>query len=155
MYRLAQVNVARFKFTPEDPRLAGFMDALEPINALADDAPGFVWRLQDDSGNATAVHAFDDPMLLINMSVWEDADSLHDFVFRTQHAAIMRRRAEWAHRMEEAYVVLWWVPKGHHPSLEEARERLALLQTNGPTEEAFTFRHRFAPPDQTDLDTSS
>lgn len=147
MYELAQVNVARFKFPPEDPRLAGFMEALDPVNALADDAPGFVWRLQDDSGNATSIHAFDDPLLLINLSVWQDIDALHDFVYRTQHAAVMRRRAEWADRMEEAYLVLWWVPAGHRPDLAEARERLEHLRTHGPTPTAFTFRDRFDPPE--------
>lgn len=147
MYHLAQLNIARFKYTPTEPGLADFMAALDPINSLADASPGFVWRLQDEAGNATSIHAFDDPLLLVNMSVWEDVDSLHTFVYKSNHTGIMRRRAEWAHRMDEAYMVLWWVPEGHIPSLEEAKAKLDLLRREGPTPHAFTFRDRFEPPD--------
>lgn len=144
--QLAQLNIARFKFPTDDPRLADFMDALDPINKIADESPGFVWRLQDDTGNATSIHVFDDPLLLVNLSVWEDADSLFDFVYRSQHTAIMRRRAEWADRTDEAYLVLWWVEDGHIPTVEEAKGRLELLRTNGPNPDAFTFRNRFPAP---------
>ena len=145
MSQLAQLNIARFKYSPEDPGLADFMAALDPINALADSSRGFVWRLQDDSGNATGIHAFDDPLLLVNLSVWEDIDSLYEFVYRSDHTAIMRRRAEWAHKMDEAHMVLWWVPEGNKPTLDEAKAKLELLRREGPTPQAFTFRHRFEP----------
>jgi hypothetical protein len=145
MPHLAQLNIARFKYAPEDPGLADFMAALDPINALADSSPGFVWRLQDESGNATGINAFDDPMTLVNMSVWEDVDSLYEFVYRSPHIGIMRRRAEWTQRMEEAHMVLWWIPEDHIPTLDEAKGKLDLLRGTGPTPEAFTFRDRFPP----------
>jgi len=146
-HHLAQLNVARALATTDSPTMADFMAALDPINALADDAPGFVWRLQDDEGNATSVRAYDDDMILLNMSVWESADALAEFVFRTAHRDVMIRRREWFERFPQAYLVLWWVPAGHTPSVEEAVERLELLQKQGPTAEAFTFRQQFPPPD--------
>ena len=114
--------------------------------ALADDAPGFVWRLKDDDGAATAIRPFGNDFI-VNMSVWNDVSSLSDYAFRSGHVDIMRRRREWFEQMVEAYAVLWWVPKDHHPSTEEARERLAHLQTFGATPYAFTFKDAFSAPD--------
>jgi hypothetical protein len=104
-----------------------------------------VWRLQTEDGNATAVHVFDDDLLLVNMSVWESLDALAEFVYRSEHVAVMRRRGEWFERMDEAFLVLWWVPAGTIPSVADAQARLELLRREGPTPMAFTFRHHFEP----------
>jgi hypothetical protein len=145
-HHLAQVNVGRLRAPVDAPETAAFMAALDPINALADAAPGFVWRLQTDDGNATSVSFNDDPMVIINMSVWESIEALSEFVYRTEHVDVIRRRAEWFHRSVEAYLALWWIPAGHLPSVEEAATRIAALRADGPTAFAFTFRERFPAP---------
>ncbi|MGA8261292.1 MAG: DUF3291 domain-containing protein [Arenicellales bacterium] len=148
-YRLAQLNVALMKEPLESPSMADFLANLDRVNALADRAPGFVWRLQTDEGDATSLRPMGDDML-VNMSVWEDLGSLRDFVYRSGHVDIMRRRREWFEHMGEAYVVLWWVPRGHRPSLEEAQGRLMHLRRNGPSPHAFSFRKAFPAPDGLD-----
>jgi hypothetical protein len=145
LHHLAQLNIARFKAPIDDPSLAGFVEQLDPINALADGWPGFVWRLQTDEGNATSIRAFDDDLMLVNMSVWESIDALAEFVYRSGHVEVMRRRREWAEHMKDAYMCLWWIPAGHVPSIVEAKERLEHLRLNGPTPTAFTFKRRFSP----------
>ena len=92
--------------------MADFMANLDRINALADHSPGFVWRLQDDSGNATSVSPTNDN-LIVNMSVWDDVASLNHYVYKTAHVEIMKRRKEWFERMQDNHFVLWWVPRGH------------------------------------------
>jgi hypothetical protein len=147
-WHLAQLNVGRSLEPLDTPTMQGFMDALDPINALADVAPGFVWRLQTDGGNATDIKAIpDDPLFILNMSVWESLETLGDFVYRSDHVAIMRQRAQWFERMAEAIVVLWWVPAGTIPTVTDALERLDHLRRHGPTAEAFTFRQPFPAPD--------
>jgi hypothetical protein len=140
------VNIARLRAPLDTPQLADFVAALEPVNALADGAPGFVWRLQTEEGDATAIRAFDDDMLIVNMSVWESVDALADFTYRSDHRAVLVQRRKWFERMAEAFLVLWWVPAGHQPSVDEAKDRLSRLQHDGPTPEAFTFRSPFPPP---------
>ncbi len=127
--------------------MAEFAANLERINALADAAPGFVWRLKTDAGDATDIRAFADPNLLLNMSVWRDLESLRAYVYDSAHVEIMRRRRAWFERMSEAYLVLWWVPRGHRPSIEEATARLGRLRRDGPAPQAFTFREAYPPPD--------
>jgi hypothetical protein len=144
-HQLAQLNIARFKLPLDDPAMAGFVEALDPLNAIADAAPGFVWRLQTEEGNATSIHAFEDDLMLVNMSVWESIEALAGYVYGRDHVAVMRRRREWAERMAEAYVVLWWIPAGSIPAIDEAKERLEHLRENGPTPYAFTFKTRYAP----------
>ena len=144
-YELAQLNVAQMRLPMEDPGMADFVDNLDRINTLAESSPGFVWRLQDETGNATDFRPFGDDML-VNISVWEDAESLRAFVFDTAHKEIMKRRAEWFDRMEMPYVVLWWVPAGHQPTEQEAGEKLELLRSQGPGPEAFNFRELFPSP---------
>jgi hypothetical protein len=143
---LAQVNVARLAAPLDSPRLAEFVAALDPINALADDAPGFVWRLQTEDGDATSIRAFDDDMILVNLSVWGSIEALGDFVYRSRHAGVMRRRREWFEAME-TYLALWWIEPGHVPTVAEASERLDRLAADGPTPFAFTFRAPFPSPD--------
>ncbi|MES1192002.1 MAG: DUF3291 domain-containing protein [Steroidobacter sp.] len=145
-YQLAQLNIATMKYPLESPEMADFAGNLDHINALADQAPGFVWRLQTEEGDATALKPLGD-QTLVNMSVWKDAESLNNYVYKSMHAEIMKRRKEWFERMREAHVVLWWVRAGHQPDVTEAITRLELLRSKGPTPEAFTFRHAFPPPD--------
>lgn len=148
-WRLAQINVGRLKAPVDHPMIGDFVANLDRINALADEAPGFVWRLKGEGDNATDIQPRpDEPLFAINMSVWTDLDALAAFVYRSAHRDIMRRRREWFEAME-TYMALWWVPAGHIPPPEEGLDRLALLERLGPTAEAFTFRHPFASPDET------
>ena len=145
-YHLAQLNVGIATAPLDSDVMADFMNNLERINAVAESAPGFVWRLKADDGNATSLRPIDD-RTLVNMSVWTDAQSLSAFVFRSAHVEFMRRRREWFERMPEAYLVLWWVPEGHIPTTDEAVARLAHLRTHGASPHAFNFRHVYPPPD--------
>ncbi len=146
-YQLAQVNIALAREPLDAPLLAGFVAALDPVNARADEAAGFIWRMQDADGNATGIRGFgDDLRLIINMSVWESLDLLRAFVYSdTEHLRVMRRRREWFERLD-LHMVLWWVPTGHRPTVAEAEQRLELLRTRGPTPSAFTFRTSFDSP---------
>jgi hypothetical protein len=145
-FHIAQVNVGTLLAPVDAPETAAFVAALDPVNALADVAPGFVWRLQTEDGNATAIKVDDDPLFIVNMSVWESIESLADFVYRSAHAGVMRRRREWFERAPDAYLALWWVEAGHTPSVDEAMDRLRHLRAHGPTATAFTFRKPFSPP---------
>jgi len=145
-YELAQLNIARMKEPLESPTMADFVANLDRINALAESSPGFVWRLQTAEGDATALRPLGADTL-VNVSVWRDVDSLNQYVYSSAHVEIMRRRKEWFERMREAYVVLWWVPRGHRPPVSEAIAKLELLRAKGPTQDAFTFRSAFLAPD--------
>lgn len=145
-WHIAQLNVGRVLAPTDSPQLAEFMAKLDEINALADGSPGFVWRLKSDSGNATDIQVSEDPFFLVNMSVWATIESLFEFVYRSSHTAVMVRRRQWFERPQEAYMVLWWVPAGHIPSVAEALERLGELRRNGPSQQAFTFSKRYPPP---------
>lgn len=146
-HQLAQINIAVKKAPLDSPVMADFMANLVAINALAERTPGFVWRLQTEEGNATALRPIeDDDDTLINMSVWADVESLRLYVYQTTHVDFMRRRHEWFERMTAPYQALWWVPAGHLPTVEEGLARLELLSERGPSPEAFTFRQRFPPP---------
>ena len=150
-WHLAQINIGRLRHPVDDPRSAEFMDNLDPINELAERSPGYVWRLQDDSGNATAIRAFDDETILPNLTVWESLESLKAYVFKTDHGRFLRRRREWFEGMDDLPVVtMWWIPEGHTPTLEEAKERIDHLAVNGPSEYAFSFHPTFGPPDSHD-----
>lgn len=144
-HELAQLNLAKLRAPLDSPRLADFVASLEPINALAERSPGFVWRLATPAGDATSIRHFGDDVI-VNMSVWSDVESLRRFVYRTRHAAVMRRRDEWFERFGATYLVLWWVPAGHRPSLAEAECRLERLSTLGASPAAFSFARIFAPP---------
>lgn len=146
-YHLAQINIGRLLAPIDDPQIADFVANLDPINALADDHPGFVWRYQTDEGNATATRPYDDDRILVNFSVWKDLESLRSYTYSGAHLAIMRRRREWFERFAEAFIALWWVPAGHTPSVAEAVERLEYLKQHGPSPEVFTFRVPFPAPD--------
>ncbi|WP_296270748.1 DUF3291 domain-containing protein [Pseudomonas sp. UBA6323] len=144
-YHLAQLNIALMTAPLESPQMADFVANLERINALAESSPGYVWRLQDEAGDATAIRPFGDDFL-VNMSVWQDVQSLSDYVYKSAHTEMLKRRREWFERVEQMHQVLWWVPADHRPSVVEAAERLAHVREHGATEHAFTFRHAFAAP---------
>jgi Domain of unknown function (DUF3291) len=145
-HHLAQINVARMLYPLDHPEMAGFVAQLDRINALADRAPGFVWRLQDDSGNATGLRPFDDPMMIVNMSVWRSPEALFAFVYRSAHVEVMRARKAWFEQPAGAYMALWWLPAGAIPSVAEGKARLEHLQAHGPSAHAFTLKQRFLPP---------
>jgi hypothetical protein len=147
-YELAQLNIGVIKGPIDSPVMADFVANLDRINGLAERTPGFVWRLQTEEGNATAIRPYEDEKIAVNMSVWRDVESLNKYVYSSAHVEIMRRRREWFERMNEAFLVLWWVPRDHRPSIEEAKARLELLRSKGPTAEAFTFRQAFPAPDE-------
>lgn len=145
-YHLAQLNVGQPVAAMDDPAMADFVAGLAPLNALADGSPGFVWRLQDDGGDATALRPFG-PDLMINMSVWTSIEALREYVYRSEHLDLLRRRREFfVHEPNEPYAVLWWVPAGHLPTVDEAWQRLELLRAHGPGPRAFTFREPHPPP---------
>lgn len=147
-FQLAQVNVATFLQPQQDPINADFMNNLDRINALAEQSDGFVWRFTGEGNDAIDIQAFDDPLVAVNMSVWESKDALYNFVYgNAEHLAIMKRRREWFSKMS-VHMALWWVPTGHLPSLQEAKDKLALLEQLGPTAQAFTFAQFFPVPDE-------
>lgn len=152
VYELAQLNVAVMKAPLDSPSMADFVGNLDRINALAEQAPGFVWRLKSDDGDATAFRPLGEHVL-VNLSVWADVPSLSRYVYRSAHVEIMRRRREWFDRMNSAYMVLWWVPAGHRPTVQEAIERLEGLRANGPTPSGFTFAQACGPPDSSAVAT--
>jgi Domain of unknown function (DUF3291) len=146
-FHLAQVNIGRIRAPLADPLMEGFRTQLDPINALADRSPGFVWRLQTEDGNAMAIRPFADERMAINMSVWESLDALQQFVYRSAHVAPLRDRNQWFEPIDGPILALWWIPAGHVPTVAEALARLAYLKEHGPSAEAFTFRQPFPAPD--------
>jgi hypothetical protein len=144
-YHLAHLNVARPRAPMDSPSMAGFVAQLDSINALADASPGFIWRLKDEDPNDPGVQALGEGML-INLSVWRDSPSLAEYVYRSAHAGVMRRRRDWFTPLGQPHLVLWWVAAGELPAIAEAARRLRLLRTQDATPEAFTFQSQFPPP---------
>jgi hypothetical protein len=145
-FHVAQVNVARLREPLDRPSMQAFVEGLEPINGLADTSPGFVWRLQTDDGDATALRVFDDDMIIVNMSVWDSIEALREFVFRSEHAGYLRRRSEWFEKLADASTALWWIPEGETPTIQDAEAKLESLRARGSTPEAFTLRDAFPHP---------
>ena len=143
-FHLAQVNIAQMRAPLDDPAMEGFVAQLEFINACAESSPGFVWRLQSEAGDATGLVIFEDPTLLINMSVWESTEAL--YVYKSAHLKPLQDRKSWFEPMRRPHLVLWWIRQGHEPTIAEAELRLTLLAERGPTSEAFTFKESFPPP---------
>lgn len=146
-YQIAQLNIATLIAPIDSPQLADFVANLDRINALADSSPGFVWRLQTEEGDATGIDFFGSDKI-VNLSLWDSVESLHNYVYRSAHIEVLRRKKEWFDKMSEAFMVLWWVPAGHIPSVEEAALKLNTLRELGPTAEAFTFKKAFPSPDE-------
>src|SRR3954447_16294565 len=132
-FHIAQINIGRAVGPVDGPLLADFMALLDPVNELADSSPGFLWRLQTDEGNATALRPYEDDRIIVNMSLWESIEALRDFVYGGPHVEVMRRRREWFERFESTYMALWWLPAGELPTVEDAKSRLASLDAHGPT----------------------
>ncbi len=145
-FHLAQANIAVSRYPMDAPEMEGFTSRLDEINALADGSPGFVWRATGDEIDAAARAAFDEPKLLFNLTVWESFDALNDYVYRSAHADVLRQRAKWFDRGERSAFVLWWIPAGELPTIEDTRSRFESLWSDGPGQDAFTFRHHFDPP---------
>ncbi len=145
-WHIAQINVGRLRVEPPHPMIAEFMDNLDRINAVAEASPGFIWRLKDDSNNATAIRVFDDPRIAVNMSVWASVEALQTYAYRSEHVQFFRRRAEWFEDFGQPHLALWWVKAGHIPDGAEGRARLEHLVSHGNSAHAFTFRERFPAP---------
>ena len=137
MKHLAQINIGRLLHPRGDPRVAGFFDNLDRVNGAAERMPGFVWRLKDDSGNATSISPFEDPTIIINMSVWESAETFEKFVWQTVHAGFYKRRTGWFERLPGPHFAMWWIEPGHVPTAAEGRARLEHLAEHGPSDHAF------------------
>lgn len=145
-FHIAQINIARMRAPLDDPVMSDFVAQLEEVNAHADESPGFVWRLADDSGGAaTDIRPFNDDRILINMSVWETIEALREFTYRGRHSGLLKDRRKWFEEGSTG-IALWWIAAGALPSVEDAKRKLELLKANGPTAEAFTFKDLFPPP---------
>jgi hypothetical protein len=143
---LAQINIGRMKAPLEDPSMDGFMSRLAELNALADRSDGFVWRLQDGEGAGnTYLRPFDDDRIIVNMSVWQSVEQLRQYTYNTVHAEALKQRREWFEKFAGVFLALWWIPIGHIPTIDEAKERLTSLETHGATPFAFTFKQIFTP----------
>ena len=145
-YHLAQINIARMLAPIEDPAMAEFVANLPRINALAEQSPGFVWRLQSDGGDATSIKVYEDDMIIVNLTVWESLDALRAYVYKSDHFQFLRDRKRWFEKFQGPYYALWWVPAGHIPNTDEAKHRLEHLRTNGDSEFAFSFKREFPAP---------
>lgn len=144
--QLAQLNVAKPRYPLDSHAMSEFMQNLDPVNALAEASNGFIWRLKDEGGNATDIRPDNAVDLLVNMSVWTDAQALKDFMLSSQHLGFMKRKNEWFFPSNQPSYVLWWVADGHQPSLDEAMTRLTLLQQQGDSVDAFSFKRLFDAP---------
>lgn len=144
-YHLAQVNIARMRAPLEDPIMKGFVSQIEHVNKLAENSPGFIWRYQEGSGDATYARPYDDDRILINMSVWDSIEALKKYVYEGDHAQAMKDRREWFEKMKDAQSALWWIEEGSLPTLQEAKLKLEYLQKNGPSSHVFTFQKSFEP----------
>lgn len=141
---LAQLNIAKVRFDLESPEMSDFVNNLEPINAIAEKGPGFIWRLKDETGDATGIEVENNPDIIVNMSVWESVESLKNFMFKTHHIDFLKRKKEWFIPLGEASYVLWWIPEGHIPTVQQAMAKLEHLRQNGETQEAFSFKGNYA-----------
>jgi hypothetical protein len=146
-HHVAQLNIAKMRFPLESPGMLDFVNNLDRINQLADSSDGFVWRLQGEGSDATSLRPFEDNFIIVNMSVWQNLESLKNYVYKSAHTDILKRRAEWFEKVQEAMVVMWWIPQGHIPTVTEAKERLEHLRAHGSSEFAFSFREAFAAPE--------
>ena len=147
-YHLAQINIARMLAPIDDPIMAEFVSQLTPINALADESPGFVWRLQSESGDATSIKVYDDDFIIVNLTVWESVETLREYVYKGAHHEVLRERKRWFEKFDGPYYALWWVPAGHNPSPEEGKERLDHLREHRDMAYAFSFKNLFPKPSE-------
>lgn len=151
-YHIAQINVARMVAPVDSESMFGFTSRLDEINALADQAPGFVWRLQTEEGDATDIRIFDDDMIIINMSVWESLEDLHNYTYKTAHAELIKGRKNWFEKLSSSHMALWYIPAGTIPTPENAIRKLELIDEHGSTPMAFTFAHSFSVDEWLSID---
>lgn len=145
-FHLAQLNIADSKADIDSNIMSSFVDRLDEIHVLAESAPGFIRRYQDEEGEDAPLQIFNNPLILVNLTVWEDIDSLRHFVYKTVHKELIQGRQTWFHKIPETHQVIWWVPAGHWPTLQEAKEKLDMIRKEGPTEKAFSFAKNFEAP---------
>src|SRR5688572_22475088 len=144
-YHIAQINIARMRAPIDGPVMADFVAQLAPINALAEESPGFVWRLHSEGGDATSIKVYDDEMIIINLTVWESVEALREYVYKSAHSRVMRDRRRWFEKFEGPYYALWWVSAGHIPDPQDGKERLEYLREHGDSAFAFSFKKVFDP----------
>jgi hypothetical protein len=146
-FQIAQINIGRINgVNIEDPIMKEFVANLDSINALAENSKGFVWRLKDDSNNATNLNPCNDEQIIINISAWETIEDLENFVYRTVHSNFLRRRKEWFQSFGKAYAAMWWIPAGQFPTIQEAMEKLDYFQENGPSKTVFDYKNKYPQP---------
>lgn len=145
---IATSNVARMLAGYEDAAMAGFLERLDPVNAVADASPGFIWRYESGDEESEEVRVFGDKQILFNMSVWESIEALEKFAYQSVHLEVLQKKSNWFERPTRTPLVLWWVKAGHVPSVVEAKERFDVLWRDGPTPIAFTFKERFPAPQE-------
>jgi hypothetical protein len=146
-YYLAQVNIGRILGPIDSPVMADFVANLNPINELAEKSNGFIWRLKDDTNNATSIKIYDDDFIIVNMSVWKNIETLFEYVYKSNHVEFFKRRKEWFEKMPQMHMALWYVPIDKHPTVEEAVERIDYLRAHGETPYAFSFKKKFTAED--------
>ncbi|WP_066017738.1 DUF3291 domain-containing protein [Endozoicomonas atrinae] len=146
-FHLAQVNIAKAKGPMDSPVMKGFVDQLDYINQLAENSPGFVWRLQTEEGDATDISAFEDELIIINMSVWQTYEDLKQYVYSGEHLRVLKQKKDWFDKLRGSHLALWWIPAGTLPTVEDAKQSLTLLDTQGPTEQSFTFARPYPAPE--------
>ena len=141
---IAQINVARMIAPFDSSTMKEFRDFIDPINQLAESSPGFLWRYTNELEDER-IH-FPDNYIVVNISVWETVEDLHEFVYRTVHSYFIKSRKRWFHQLGHPHTALWWVDHGEIPDLSDGKQRLELLDNQGPTEKAFTFSKIIGPP---------
>ncbi|MCU0535409.1 MAG: DUF3291 domain-containing protein [Hydrococcus sp. Prado102] len=148
-YHLAQVNTATLRAPLDEPQMADFVAQIQRINAIADRDPEFVWRLRAEGAeDATSIRAFDDERILITLTVWKSLEGLSNYVYRSDHAQLMRDRLRWFEKPTQKSIALWWIPIEHQPTVAEAKERLEHLRCYGSTPYAFSFSTPFPRPEE-------
>ena len=148
-WHLAQLNLGLFKAPLDDPEMAPFVAGLDRINELAEMSPGFVWRLKDEDGNSSSfvdVPGAIDPLTASNLTVWQDLESLWNFIYKTDHVSYLRRRAEWFRHSDQPLTVAWWTPAGTLPTLAEACDRLEHFRAHGASDIGFALGRTIPDP---------
>jgi heme-degrading monooxygenase HmoA len=146
-FHFAELNIARLHRRLDEPENAEFVAALDAVNLIAERTPGFVWRLQGEGGASSSyVTAYDDPLLIVNLTVWEDVESLRHFTNKSGHGAYLRRRREWFEAPTQPHMVCWWSPVGALPTVADATRRLELLRVDGPSADGFLFTDPLPTP---------
>ena len=153
-FHIAQINIARMLAPIDSHTMSDFVAQLPPINALAEESPGFVWRLQSEDGDATSIKVYDDDMVIINLTVWESVEALRQYVYKSAHSGVMRDRRRWFEKFDGPYYTLWWIPAGHLPDPQEGKERLEHLREHGDSPYAFSFKTVFPAPGTKDRSKS-